>query len=260
MSSRYFAPSRPPPKAAIHRTPLYFETFLDNEVTLQTESRTQEYTVTPINLINRVAKKVTVEVKWVTYSTNVRSFVCYPLGAYFYCQVNETFHYLRDGVEMEPTGGVGIDILDNAPGVSHSYRIVEYITADCPSCDPVQCPGGCTDPQWGDPSGQLTGKISVWAGSNIPGDVVIEDVAPGNVYGFVADFPVENYDVVINGEVVDIHEYFYEWETRGLDLVAYLPKGFRIREGDELKMVVKSQLEDTQIYGFIIPKFVWLIE
>jgi len=255
MSSRYFAPSRPPPIAAIPRTPLSFWTFLDNEVNLQTESRTQAYTVTPINLINRVAKKVIVVVKMETLLTNTKSFVCYPVGFRAYCPVSYTLHYLKDGVEIGPTDGVGIDILDNAPGVSHSYRVVEYLTADCPSCDPVQCPGGCTDPEWGDPTGQLTGSVSVWTGSSIPGDVAIADVAPGNVYGFVSDFPTGNYDVVVNGEVIDL----YGWETRGGDLVAWLPKGFRIRAGDELKIVVKSEPELTSPLYFGIFKFDWLI-
>ena len=60
---------------------------------------------------------------------------------------------------------------------------------------------------------------------------------------------------MVNGEVIDL----YGWETRSGDLVAWLPKGFRIRAGDEFKIVVKSEPELTSPLYFGIFKFDWLI-
>jgi hypothetical protein len=255
VSSRYFAPSISKPLTVVPRANLSFSTIIPNQSNTPDDCRTQAYTVTPYSVINRIVKKVIVVTAPYNYLIANRVYTCMPAGTTLYCAVDYDWRCIKDGVDIGPADGYGNDIIDNAPGVSHSYRVVETLTPNCPPCNTALCPGGCIDYRWTDISGELTGVLILVAGSNVPGHVVIEDVAPGQAIGFVSNFHPQDYEIMVNDELVEMHP----WRDNAEDIVAWMPKGFRIRAGDELKIVVTSSPGDTRMWDFRIPRFDWLI-
>lgn len=266
--SRYFAPTRPPPIAAVSVTPLYLFRRLTDDSTSPDDVKTITYTFTPASVMHPAARKVFVTGRRVNRIEGAYGYDCLPSGITIGCHVSYSIRLFRDGVDLagiEPidaayyesgSGRVLGEVLDNAVGVSRTYLGREFMTPECSPCDPGTCPDGCTNYRWIDFGDVLEIDLEVFTGSVTPGDVVFHDVAPGQVYGIVSDFDPGNYYFLVNDEIKEL----YRWRTSYSDLtVAWLPKGFRIRAGDEIKLVVKDVPEQSDLYYYRITQFDWLV-